>query len=497
MKLLNSLLFLLLPTCLFSQELNEAEIKELIYRGMLAEIYTDYKDRASPELLIAVENELKTFKSSNTLPKPPLQPDYNLPNLPNKYYVSNNIGGDGSEANPYNFFDVMEGRKPIPPNSIVYVKAGHYKRRPNDILNWNMSGLKDKPIIIRPYNNDRVHIDMCVAVNFDSKNTSISNNVFLVGMEIAISEPMHLDGSDSVDRPLGGIWLAGGDNIKLINNYIHSSTSSGLNLWSGATNVEVYGNISTGNGNVRSDRAHGHGIYSQNKAPSVKSYKHNIITSGPTPQETKTFALSMYGSSNAFVENVTIDSNVFIGRVVIGKTDGPSNDIVYTNNIQDRGGFGLGYQSDENIRGVFTNNVMVGGSISFKKWKSLEVGGNTLYANNPNRYIGEEHNQYFNVVKSYQEDVEDRYQLWVNEYDPDLAYLVCMNLDGDNTVDVEMGDFLNVGDSFKLYRYNIFKFPIYVGNFQDSVYRLPMFEPQDDYEGVPTVVNTYVIKRNE
>jgi len=430
---------------------------------------------------------------------------FNLPDTPNKYYLSSNNDGNGSLESPWNFFKFFDGEYngEFKPNATFYVMDGVYRRR--SLLSIErldqleirvLGGSPENPIIIRPLNKRKVTIDCGISINFFGRDEPV-DSIWLVGFEIAISEPMHLSGSNTITRPLGGVWFAGGRNCKIINNIIHRSTSSGLNIWSHNNDTEVYGNIIYDNGNVRSDRAHGHGVYTQNKAPSIKTYMHNIIVRGP--QEIPlddTFALQCYGSGNAYVEDIDVIENVLLGSVVIGKNSGPSNNISFNGNYIDKGAINFGYTSDTNGSLNYNGNILTWGALTFRKWDHIDYSRNICYATDKTRTIWPNEAQYHNIIENYSGQNKDIYKIFANEYDNNQFLIVCLDLDYDKKVVVNLKSFIRIDETFKIFKYNDLNNPVISGLYESfpTQIELDMFEPNFIVNNLPAIINPFILE---
>ena len=456
------------------------------YNKELTRLSIDYRSISSNEFYKSL---LEEILKSTEIQKDKTDLDFwILPKLPNSYYCSNaGIGtGDGSINNPWNLYDTLEGKYNIPPSSTIYIEGGIYKRRPKERIDLLLHGEKNKPIIVRPKNGERVIIDGGFAIDYVNQDNVVG--VWICGLEITISEPQHLSGSDVITRPMGGVWFQGGNYCRLIHNKIYRATGSGISVWSAASDTIVYGNIVYENGYVGSNRSHGHGLYGQNKKPSKKTFEHNIFVTGPAVGFDTTYAFQFYGSPNSFVENCVIQENLFLGSVVIGRTGKDGSDrIYYNNNYQDKGGISFGYLSENNGMGTYRGNTMVGGSINIPHWKLLISLKNRIIANNPNRYIGVNEKKNHSIVSFPQKN--DEFKFLKSKYLKNHYLLVTVDLNGDKKVQV---DFSKIAKKdFSVFRYNQ-NDPIYTGS--DSKVVLDNFVTNDTDNGLPAIINGYIIE---
>jgi parallel beta-helix repeat protein len=474
------LLTIFLPLLSFGQTPKEYEA----YQDDLTKISVEHKSIVSEPFHKALQEEVLKASEAQKV-----NIDYwSLPNSKHSFYCGNvSVGaGDGTKSNPWNLYDALEGKYAIPANSTIYIEGGIYKRRPKERIDLLLHGEKNKPIVVRPKNNERVIIDGGFAIDYVKQDNVVG--VWICGLEITISEPQHLSGSDVITRPMGGVWFQGGNYCRIIHNKIYRATGSGISVWSATNDTQVYGNVVYENGYVGSNRSHGHALYGQNKKPSRKTFEHNIFVTGPAVGFDTTYAFQFYGSPNSFVENCVIQENLFLGSVVIGRTGEDGSDrIYYNNNFQDKGGISFGYLSENNGMGTYRGNTMVGGSINIPHWKLLISLKNRIIANNPNRYIGVNEKKNHSIVSFPQKN--DEFKFLKSRYLKNQYLLVTLDLNGDGEVSV---DFSKIGfDYIQVFQYNRDE-PIYSG--ASKVVNLKNFVTNDIDNGLKAVMNGYVIK---
>jgi hypothetical protein len=80
-----------------------------------------------------------------------------------------------------------------------------------------------------------------------------------------------------------------------------------VGLWKEATNVEFYGSLISDNGWNAPDRGHGHGLYVQNRE-GTKTIRDNVIF------QNFCNGIQVYGTENAFLDDITIDGNTIFGN---------------------------------------------------------------------------------------------------------------------------------------------------------------------------------------
>ena len=115
------------------------------------------------------------------------------------------------------------------------------------------------------------------------------------GLEVMSSAP--------VRTPSRSYIYGTAPDLKFINMFLHDM-ADGIDLWTTATNAELYGSLVYHNGWDETNGGHGHGIYTQNKT-GVKRIQDNIF-------------FSQYGynvkvwSTNQFVDNFVLEGNIVL-----------------------------------------------------------------------------------------------------------------------------------------------------------------------------------------
>jgi len=128
----------------------------------------------------------------------------------------------GTKESPWDIASALNGRKEVRPGDTIYLLAGTYRRRPNELFEVGLAGTADQPIHVRPAAGSRARIDGGLAVQ------SPSANVWIRDLEIFVSEPVPEQpvsaGSSPSDlkRPHGGLHMHGGRDCRYINLIIHN-----------------------------------------------------------------------------------------------------------------------------------------------------------------------------------------------------------------------------------------------------------------------------------
>ena len=205
-------------------------------------------------------------------------------------------GGDGTKEHPFDLGTALSAKSPIRPGGTVWLRAGTFKGLFTSVL----TGTPDAPISVRPFPGETVIID----------GAGVNGSVLTINGAWTIFRDFEMTDSDT--RRVGpelnraaGVDVHG-PNAKLVNLVLHD-LGSGIGMWSDAVDAEAYGNIIYYNGWVGSDRAHGHGIYTQNKT-GVRRITDNIIF------DQFGIGLHAYGSEEAFLDNIQVEGNVLFNN---------------------------------------------------------------------------------------------------------------------------------------------------------------------------------------
>ncbi len=145
---------------------------------------------------------------------------------------------------------------------------------------------------------------------------------WFMGLEIMNSSGVRTNsvtGSLPPDR-LGFAVDTYGPGTRIINCVVHDA-GQGIGLWTPATNSEVYGNLIYYNGWDAPDRGHGHGVYTQNQAPSTKRIADNILF--------EQFALGVQAyTEGGNIDDITLEGNAAFNNGGVS-TGGFSNNLLY------------------------------------------------------------------------------------------------------------------------------------------------------------------------
>lgn len=337
--------------------------------------------------------------------------------------------GKGTRAAPWDIASALQ-RKAVRPGDTLYLLAGTYRRRPDEMYVVTLAGTKDEPIHLRPAPGERAVIDGGLRVEKESAY------LWVWDLEILVSEPQPAKpvGPGSYPagftRPWGGLTTStdvtrGPPGCKFIHLTIHDCRQ-GISLWASARENEVYGCVIYDNGWPAVDRGHGHAIYTQNK-DGVKTIADCIMTGGHG------YTLHAYGSKRAYVDNFLVEGNIAYraGTFLVGG-DRPSRHIRVRNNylygVDMQVGYGAPYNDDCEV----TGNTVVNGALTIKRYKHKVEKDNLVLA------------------KGKPQPREPRVILRPSKYEPSRAHLAIYNGAKKANVPVDPGAFLKPGDSYRL-----------------------------------------------
>src|SRR5688500_9757689 len=214
------------------------------------------------------------------------------------FYVSvtGKSSGDGSEGNPWDLQTALNQPAAVKAGSVICLQPGTYK----GTFTSNLRGNSSAPIVVKNCSGGRVIIDGSRAGVVNKNVTTLLINgayTWFWGLEITNSDPERIitqSGSNPPERRGAGIVIFA-PGIKLINLIVYDN-GEGIDAWTPAENLEVYGNIVFNNGWWAPDREHGHGIYTQNNT-GTKKFIDNIVLNNFS------YAWQVYGSNQSSLKN--------------------------------------------------------------------------------------------------------------------------------------------------------------------------------------------------
>jgi hypothetical protein len=326
------------------------------------------------------------------------------------YFYASATGGVNSHATSADKAELQSifSSGLMQPGVTVEVTNAGGSYQPSAEYTVSSQGASGNPITIKATPGARVTVD---AVNFPSGTgvaradihlTSTSAYVRVQGLELTntrtSSRISTQSGSNPTDIGLNEGLVNHGQHNEIVNNFLHDNWGDGISDESTSTDTIVYGNVIFNNGWQGPDRGHGHGIYTQNTAPSVKLDAENII-----------FNNFGYGI-HAFTTSTSLDNFTFTGNVVfqggkasaacigcsgagaspnyfLGGSSAATN-ITYTNDFayqSDGSGtnFLLGGSTTSVLNGILSLSglVSVGSSstLALSNWQTATASGLKLY----------------------------------------------------------------------------------------------------------------------
>ena len=406
--------------------------------------------------------------------------------------------GDGSRARPWDLATALAHPAAVQPGDTIWLHGGVYAGD----FTATLTGTEAAPITVRSYPGDWATID---------GGTSDATTFSLQG-EWAIYRDFEVTNSRADrwgGRPEGMYVL--GPHLKVINLILHDLGNCGY--WSSAVDLELYGCLIYNNGYDDADRAHGHGVYTQN-LDGTKHIEDNVIFNGYS------FGIHAYTEGGA-IQGFEIVGNVwFMSGAAAAGTDTlkdnclvgglqPAARIVLRENLGWAPSPGersvrLGYDFAPNEDVALFDNYFAGQTNFAQPWNSITMTGNTFYGDLPGVDVaGYPDNTYVTARPA-----ENRVFVRPNRYETGRAHVVVYNWTLADTVDVDLGGVLAVGADYEVRNaQNWFAGPIAAGTFDGNPLRLPLtgLSPAQPY-GSPTAIdagemtgtefNVFVVRRN-
>lgn len=393
-----------------------------------------------------------------------------------EYFVApdGSRANDGSAQRPLDLATALSSASPARPGDTIWLRAGTYRGAYRSAL----VGTATAPIIVRQYPGERATIDSG-STGADALTVGGAYTWFW-GFEITSSDAKRISaerGSWPYDlrRGYGGVTHAPG--IKFINLVVHDN-ANGLGLWLGAHGSEAYGNLIYHNGWQGPDRAHGHGIYTQNQTP-TRRIAENIIFNQFS------HGIHAYGSDTAWLDNITVEGNIAFmngstslggiyesGReILLGGWRVAANAVVdsnFTYKGQSNIGYGAGCSN-----GRVANNYFAGALILVKC--DALTSSNYVYDENWPRY-GAWPTQFPGNTFYSKRPKGTVIRVRPNAYEPGRSHVVIYNWDERSDVDVSLkGTGLAIGAAYEIRdAQNFFDGVVASGIYDGGVVNLPL-----------------------
>jgi PKD repeat protein len=402
--------------------------------------------------------------------------------------------GTGTISNPWALQTALSQPSAVHPGDTIWLRGGTYVGTYTSYL----SGTASQPIVVRQYPGERAKLDGGTA-NTSVLLTVSGSYTWFWGFEITSSSTDRAStqtGSSPTDlnRPYECISNAqqpgSGVGIKIINMVIHNC-GQGIGIWQDATNSEIYGSLIYYNGWNAPDRTHGHGIYSQNAAPSRRTVRDNIVYGNYS------YNIQVYAES-ARLDNHTIDGNVCFWDAAAANPPGGGATInmgggasatgnALTNNAfyGFPGGGALDFsRGNQNV--TMTGNMSgfpvtstdgeQGGYIDFgTNSGSVNISSNTFYTSgaSPSNYRSLYPSNTYIIWPT--NPTGTRILVRPNSYEPGRGHVAVFNWGHAASVSVDLSSVLSVGSSYEIRNaQNFFGTPTRTGTYAGGTVSIPM-----------------------
>ncbi len=347
---------------------------------------------------------------------------------------------DGSPEHPLDLATALSGGGPTRPGATVWLRGGVYRGSFTSTLN----GMPDAPILVRQVPGERAVIDS--AGSGRDALSVIGSYTWFWGFEITSSNLKRHSSEkgswpDDLERGYGAVTRAPG--TRFINLVVHDN-ANGLGLWSEASESDAYGNIVYNNGWQAPDRAHGHGIYTQNES-GTRRISENIIFNQFS------HGIHAYGSDQAHLDNITLEGNIvfnngalaaepeYVRNLLLGGgrpalNPRLENNITYFDTVKSAGENNIGYSAGC-VNLWARGNYLVGGRpLVLGSCTAQMFAGNTMYGRErevpPIEYGG---NEYLTVKPT-----GTRVFVRPNRCESGRAHVAIFNWDSHSRVSVDL-----------------------------------------------------------
>lgn len=351
-------------------------------------------------------------------------------------------GGLGTWEQPWDLATALTRGGAIPGGDTLWILGGTYRhpdRTGGGLFPIVLTGgLPDAPITIRNYDGQRVTIDGGLLSN-DANNRHLR----IWGLEVMVAEKAAMppprvsdDAGSTLPGPGGGITITYGHDIKLINNVIHAC-GTGINFWAPVGGgSEMHGNLIYDHGWIGVTRSHGPGIYTQNRLDNNDTR----LIGGNLIFDNYSLPLQIYGSAAAHVHNFLVRENILSVRAGSDRNFALLGGVGFCSNL------------------VALQNACYGidlhiGWFEATNGAALSAISNTLYRGDivTNPAIADV-TLTDNALWNPGDPVPAAPLVFVypNAYEAKRAHVAVFSWDVPATVPVDLGGFLQVGDTFAL-----------------------------------------------
>ncbi len=402
---------------------------------------------------------------------------------------SGSPAGDGSAGKPWDLATAFSAPPAVRPGDTIWLHGGVYRGKFTSLLR----GLPAARVVVRAVPGERATID---------GGSARMTTILYVGgafaryqdFEITDSDPVRESretGSepDDIHRSscIGVMQDEPHVGLQLVNLVLHDG-ANGIGAFKEARDLEIYGNLVFDNGWDAPDRGHGHGIYAQNEAGTMRIEDNLVFDQFGA-------GIHLYGSETAFLDNFVIAGNASFGNgspsrhgfgrnLLLGGGRVARNARVESNVFylapsggrETGGGADLGYQAG------------LDGAVVRNNWFANGDGGISLYLVRA-KGLEMTHNRFVQPVSGFEPSTfpQNRYYgakerpagtfvvVRANRFEKGRGHVIVLNWDRKPFVDADLGAVLAPGAGFEVRNAQDFWGPPVVkGVFTGSKVRLPM-----------------------
>jgi hypothetical protein len=386
---------------------------------------------------------------------------------------------DGSVDAPLDLRTALSEHSPARRGDTIWLRGGTYR----GLFVSRLEGTSELPITVRGVPGERATLDGMAAEDEKPLRPTLEvlgRWTIVRDLELTNSHPRRSttqSGSFPADMRRGAGIAGIGPHLRFVNLVIHDN-ASGIDVWSDSIDSEAYGNIVYYNGWQGPDRAHGHGIYTQNRE-GVRQISENVIFNQFS------HGIHAYGSSAAYLDNIALRGNVVFnngalgGRlerdILLGGGRIATAPILEENFTYGHGQNNLGY-------GAGCNGGRVARNTFVARVPLLLVRCNATVTTNV--FVSSGGERLDELIEQAPHNVflggrQSGTNVWVrpNRYEAGRAHIIVLNWDHADRVEVGLGEAgLHVGDRYEIVdAQNYFGAPVAAGVYRpDTTVVLPM-----------------------
>jgi len=374
--------------------------------------------------------------------------------------------GNGTLQQPWDLRTALGQPAGVQPGDTIFVRGGTYQGP----FTSQLTGLDGKPILIRPYLEERVTLDGRGANPADATLLVRGGWTTYVGFEVTNSDP---------NRPNTAFVRAPGLTVKapgtVVANFVVHDAGNAIGFWSEAPDSEISGCLIYYNGNHRLE----HGIYAQNQN-GTKGILDNIIFNNYG------HGIHIYGSSDAYLDNFDVEGNIVFNNGIFA-TDSPQRNILLGGSrvaqnpvVSDNETYYPGTAGSNNLgyvagcqNGVLQDNYFAGGAAIRLISCVPTAVGNTFVGDTEGASSSEFPGNTF--VSQPAASLGVRTFVRATERDPGRLHVAVYNWRQDASVAIDLTGNLPVGTTFELIdAQNYFGPPVLRATYQGGAISVPM-----------------------